>query len=48
MQENGLGGEERKYKAVLIFYFGKIYFGKPIWDKVKKIHRIISAGKKHS
>lgn len=48
LQENGLGGEERKYKAVLIFYFWKIYFGKPIWDKVKKIHRIISAGKKHS
>lgn len=23
LQENGLGGEERKYKAMFIFYFGK-------------------------
>ena len=36
LQENGLGGEERKYKAVLIFYFGEIYFEKPIWDKIKQ------------
>lgn len=36
LQENGLGGEERKYKAVLIFYFEEIYFEKPIWDKIKQ------------
>lgn len=36
LQENGLGGEEGKYKAMLIFFFWENYFGKPVWDKIKQ------------
>lgn len=39
LQENGLGGKEEKYKAMLTSYFWAIYFGKPVWDKVKNLRR---------
>lgn len=39
LQENRLGGKEGKYKAMLISYFWAIYFGKPVWDKVKKLRK---------
>lgn len=39
LQENGLGGKEKKYKAMLTSYFWAIYFGKPVWDKVRKLRR---------
>ena len=36
LQEYGMGDKERKYKATLISYFWAIYFGKPVWDKIKQ------------
>lgn len=33
---NGLGGNERNYKTMLTCYFWIIYYGKPIWDKLKQ------------
>lgn len=39
LQENGLGGNERKYKAMLTSYFWAIHFGKPVWDNVKKFKK---------
>lgn len=37
--ENGLGGKKEKYKTALTSYFWAIYFGKPIWDKMKKLRK---------
>ena len=39
LQENGLGGKEKRYKAMLTSYFWATYFGKPVWDKVKKLRK---------
>ncbi len=39
LQKNGLNVKKEKYKAILTSYFWAIYFGKPMRDKAKKIHR---------
>ena len=37
LQQNGLDNNEAMLKNVMTSYFWAIYFGKPVWDKVKKL-----------
>lgn len=35
LRSNGLDGNEAMFKNIMTSYFWAIYFGKPVWDKVK-------------
>lgn len=37
LRSNGLDGNEAMFKNMMTLYFWAIYFGKPVWDKVKKL-----------
>ena len=39
MSAFGLGCNKAKYKRVMMTYFWAIYFGKPVWDKVKNLKK---------
>lgn len=37
LRSNGLDGNKAMFKNMMTSYFWAIYFGKPVWDKVKKL-----------
>ena len=37
LKQNGLDNNGAMFKNVMTLYFWAIYFGKPVWDKVKKL-----------
>ena len=37
LQQNGLDNNEVIFQNMMTSYFWVIYFGKPVWDKVKKL-----------
>ena len=37
LQQNGLDNNEVMFQNMMTSYFWVIYFGKPVWDKVKKL-----------
>lgn len=40
LQLNGLENNKAVFKNMMTSYFWAIYFGKPVWDKVKKLKAI--------
>lgn len=40
LMAEGLNVNEKKYKVIMKVYFWTIYFGKPVWDKVKRIKKV--------
>ena len=39
LQLNGLNSSEAMYKNMMTSYFWVIYFGKPVWDKMKNLNK---------
>lgn len=39
MNAKGLVGSQAKYKSTMTTYFWATYYGKPVWDKVKKLKK---------